>query len=129
MSPRTTILAAALLAALAVGLGAGAAHALHDTLDQRDQLANWNTAVRYQMWHALALLVLGFARETRPGLRFACAALLVGSVLFSGSIYCLAFGVLRPVMGPLTPLGGVTMLAGWISVASWALRRGPTQAA
>ena len=122
MSPRQTLAAGALWAALAVLLGAFAAHALQDTLLERVQLANWHTAVRYQMWHALALCLVGVLRERHGGLRFATWAFLVGSLCFSGSIYCLAFDLLRPLMIPLTPLGGTLLIAGWISLASWALR-------
>ena len=129
MNPRTSLLFATLLAATAVALGAFAAHALHDTLVARGQLANWHTAVRYQMWHALALLALGLAPSSLQLPRFPALAFLLGSVLFSGSIYCLAFGVLRPVMIPLTPLGGTLLLAGWLALALWAWRTSRTDAA
>ena len=114
--------AGALLAALAVALGAFAAHTLKDTLLERGQLENWRTAVRYQMWHALALCLCSVLAERRGGLRFSSWAFLCGSVLFAGSIYCLAFDVLRPAMIPLTPLGGTLLLAGWVGVARFAWR-------
>jgi len=122
MSPRTTLAVGALQAGLAVVLGAFAAHALKDSLVQRDQLANWQTAVRYQMWHALATCLVAVLREKRAGLAFASWAFPLGSLLFSGSLYCLAFDVLRPVMGPITPIGGAFLIASWVSVAVWAWR-------
>lgn len=122
MSPRTTLFVAAVQAGLAVVLGAFAAHALADTLAERGQTANWETAVRYQMWHALALIAVALLRERAEGLRFASWAFPAGSLLFSGSIYCLAFDVARPVMIPLTPLGGTLLIAGWVSIALWARR-------
>jgi len=122
MSPRLTLALGALLAGVAVVLGAFAAHALKDTLVEHGQLDTWHTAVRYQMWHALALCLVGVLREREGGLRFTAWAFLIGSLLFSGSLYCLAFDVLRPVMGPLTPLGGALMIAGWVTLAVSRLR-------
>ncbi len=125
MSPRICIALGALSAGIGVALGAFAAHALHDRLESAGQLANWETAVRYQVWHALALVLVGILRERRGGLGFSAWAFAAGTLLFSGSIYCLALGVLRSVMGPVTPLGGALLLAGWLALAWSAFRRPP----
>jgi uncharacterized membrane protein YgdD (TMEM256/DUF423 family) len=122
MSPRTCVALGSLLGATGVALGAFGAHALHERLEAAGQLANWQTAVSYQLWHAPALVLVGILRERHGGFVWSARAFLAGSLCFSGSIYCLAFGVLRPVMVPLTPLGGVLLLAGWLALASHALR-------
>ncbi len=123
MSPRLTLAVAALQAGLAVVLGAFAAHALNDRLVEAGQLDTWRTAVRYQMWHALALLLVGLLRQHASGLGFTSWMFPLGSLLFSGSIYALAFGVAPSVMGPITPLGGTLLIAGWVGLFVWALRR------
>ena len=105
-----------MLAALAVVLGAFGAHALEEALTERDQLANWDTAVRYQMWHALALVLFGLLREHRALPRFIGWGFLAGAVLFSGSIYALCFRFLPGLMGPATPLGGALMIGAWIAL-------------
>ena len=117
MTARSCLAIGAVWAAIGVSLGAFGAHALKERLEAADQLANWHTAVRYQVWHALALILIGVLRERRAGLVFPSWGFLVGSLLFSGSIYCLALGVMRPVMGPITPLGGALLISAWLSFA------------
>ncbi|MCE9616574.1 MAG: DUF423 domain-containing protein [Lentisphaerae bacterium] len=128
MSARAIICIAAILGGLAVITGAFGAHALKERLDPA-ALVSFETAVRYQFYHALVLLVVGLWLHVAPvpGLRPAAACLLAGSVLFSGSIYLLStrtllpFGSLR-FLGPVTPLGGLLFIAGWIQLALAALR-------
>lgn len=122
MQPRQWIAIGALWAGLGVVLGAFGAHSLHERLDAADQLANWHTAVRYQVWHALALIAYGLYRERRRATPFIGWAFLVGSFLFSGSIYGLTQDVFRSVLGPITPLGGVFLICGWVTFAVSALR-------
>ena len=122
---------AAGLGALAVALGAFGAHALKERLVSAD-LAIFETAVRYQFYHALALLmVLPVKRWTASsdastGSRWADRAgwaFLVGIALFSGSLYLLvATGVCK--LGIITPFGGAAFIAGWLllAVASWRQR-------
>lgn len=114
-APATTGLnataAGALLAALAVALGAFGAHALKTRLEPA-LLANFETGARYQMYAALALLVLG----TRPGQRRAPGLLLAGAVIFSGSLYVLALSGQR-WLGAVTPVGGVLLIAGFVLAA------------
>ncbi|WP_034383267.1 DUF423 domain-containing protein [Deinococcus sp. YIM 77859] len=103
--------AGALLAALGVALGAFGAHALKGRLDPA-MLANFETGVRYQMYAALALLVLG----THPAQRRAPLLLLGGSLIFSGTLYVLALGGAR-WWGAVTPVGGLLLIAGFVTAA------------
>lgn len=115
------MLLGAVLAALAVAAGAFGAHALRARVDAA-ALATFETAARYQMYHALALLVVGGLAERRDGPWLGRAAVLfvVGVLLFSGSLYALVlFGL--PMLGAVTPLGGVAFLAGWGCLARAAL--------
>jgi uncharacterized membrane protein YgdD (TMEM256/DUF423 family) len=115
--------AAALLAALAVLLGAFGAHALKQRLAP-DALAIWQTAVQYQMWHALGLLGLVLIQlhgTQSPWLRAAAGLLLGGVALFCGSLYALALGAPRG-LGILTPFGGTAFVAAWICIGVAALR-------
>jgi uncharacterized membrane protein YgdD (TMEM256/DUF423 family) len=100
---------AAVLCFLAVALGAFGAHGLRSTLEAHGMLDAWNKAVFYQFIHAIALLVLALHGAINRG---ACLLLLMGILLFSGSLYLLALTNLR-WLGPVTPLGGLCFLAGW----------------
>ena len=104
---------AAVLCFVAVALGAFGAHGLRSTLESRGMLDVWNKAVFYQFIHAIALLVLALYGTINRG---ACLLLLIGVVLFSGSLYLLALTNLR-WLGPVTPLGGLCFLAGWAWLA------------
>lgn len=115
-TPSPTV-AGALLAALGVALGAFGAHALQDGLEPA-RLANFETGVRYQMYAALALLVLG----TQPAQRRAPALLLAGAVVFSGTLYVLALTGQR-WLGAVTPVGGALLIAGFV-LAALDARRG-----
>ena len=117
------------LGGLSAAIQLGAAGWSVTLLEAADQLENWRTAVRYQVWHGLALVLVALAwrvpaKPVAEGQSFALPAwaFLIGALLFSGSIYCLALGVLRAVMGPLTPLGGLLLLVGWASFA-WRMVR------
>jgi uncharacterized membrane protein YgdD (TMEM256/DUF423 family) len=117
---RAVLAAGAVLAGLAVALGAFGAHALRSTLSP-EALGWWQTAVQYQMWHGLALVALG-ASGSSP--RWPPRLLGGGAVLFSATLYALALGGPR-WLGAVTPLGGLLMLAGWASLAAAALERRP----
>ena len=122
MTPRLAIVAASLLMALAVALGAFGAHALK-TRVASDMLAIWQTGVAYHAWHALGLLLLGLLMLHAPGsaaLRYAAWLFITGIVLFAGSLYLLALGAPRWI-GAITPFGGVAFIAGWIATAIGAL--------
>lgn len=115
--------AGATLMLLGVMLGAFGAHVLQDQLTPR-RLASFQTGVQYQFLHALGLLAVGLlAQLTRPtrSLRVAASLMLVGVLLFSGSIYAMTFGAPR-WLGAVAPLGGLSMMAAWAAVATHAWR-------
>ena len=119
MNGRGMIAAGALLAGLGVALGAFGAHALRDRLGQTES-GWWQTALSYQMWHALALLAIGLAGERR--LALPAWLLGLGAAIFSGTLYLMALTGLR-WLGAVTPIGGLLMIAGWVSLAAIALRK------
>ena len=120
---RWITLAAALAGLSGIGLGAFGAHALRETLASRGTLPAWQTAVLYQLVHAVALLALAGWRDTHGGPPASVALCwLAGIVLFSGSLYGLALGG-PAFLGPVTPVGGLAFLAGWALVARHAFRR------
>ena len=116
-----------LSAGLAVALGAFGAHALKARLAP-GLLAVFETGVRYQMTHALALLVVAWASTRWPGRTVTVAGWLfaLGTLLFSGSLYVLALTGMR-WLGAVTPLGGVAWLVGWLCLAcaAWWVRDEP----
>lgn len=116
---RWLALAAALLGFAGVAAGAFGAHGLGSRLGA-EQLAWWETAVRYQLVHALAMLAaVIISRQGAGAPALAAAALFaIGCVIFSGTLYAMALGGPR-VLGAVTPIGGAAMLAGWL-VLSWA---------
>lgn len=117
MSARLTLLSAALLGALAVVLGAFAAHGLRDQLTAR-MLDVFQTGVTYQFYHVLALFGVGLLlqHQNRPLLRLSAALFLTGMLFFCGSLYLLvATGV--HYLGIITPIGGVLLIAGWLTLA------------
>jgi uncharacterized membrane protein YgdD (TMEM256/DUF423 family) len=106
---------AALLGVIGVALGAFGAHGLRDRLAP-EQLAAWQTAVHYQLLHAVVVLALGlYAGATGRSLGASPWLFSAGVLLFSGSIYALVLGSWR-WLGPVTPLGGLALIAGWISL-------------
>ena len=111
-------------AGLAVAFGAFGAHVLKVRLTP-ELLAVFETGVRYQMTHALALLVVAWAATRWPGRAVAVAGWLfaLGTLLFSGSLYVLALTGIR-WLGAITPLGGGAWLAGWLCLAcaAWSVR-------
>lgn len=116
--------AAAVSGFLSVAMGAFGAHGLKNVLEEK-YLAIYQTGVQYQFLHAfaLALVALLLARAEAPLVRNAGWAFLAGSVIFSGSLYALAFTKIG-VLGAITPIGGVSFLAGWALLAVFALRGG-----
>ena len=110
-------LAGSLSAFLAVAAGAFGAHALRARLSP-ELLATFETGARYQMYHALALLVVAWAVTRWPGapVRAAGWLFIAGTVLFSGSLYLLALTGAR-WLGAVTPIGGLLFLGGWLALA------------
>ena len=106
---------------VAVAAGAFGAHSLRDRL-AADLLAVFETGVRYQIYHALALLLTAWAVTRWPGTLTVAAGWLfvAGTLIFSGSLYALGLSGVR-WLGAITPLGGVAFLAGWLclALAAW----------
>jgi len=123
MDARKTLAVAGALIALATVLGAFGAHALKAHLSQ-DKLAVYETAVRYHFIHALGLLAIGILLRSVDValLRWSANLVLVGIILFSGSLYLLTFGAPR-LVGVVTPLGGLALIAGWVLFATTMLRQ------
>jgi uncharacterized membrane protein YgdD (TMEM256/DUF423 family) len=119
MSSKFWIAAGAVLAAVAVTAGAVGTHVLKETLElPESDLETYDIAVRYQMYHALALLLVGSlaARQPSRWLSAAAALFLLGIVLFSGGLYAwLASGVTMFVQ--VVPLGGFAWIVGWLVLA------------
>ena len=107
---------------IAVALGAFAAHGLKARLGA-ELLAAFETGVRYQMFHALALLAVAWACTRWPGALVQASGWLfvAGTVLFSGSLYALALSGVRG-LGIVTPFGGLAFLAGWLCLVWTAIR-------
>lgn len=119
------IIAGAVNAALAVALGAFGAHALKERLSER-YLAIWETAVQYQMFHALGLIAIGMLLSTSllgpsTALNWAGYLLLAGIIIFSGSLYALSLSGIG-ILGAITPIGGVAFIVGWIMLIVAAVR-------
>jgi uncharacterized membrane protein YgdD (TMEM256/DUF423 family) len=124
----------AIIGAIGVALGAFGAHGLQDFLEQQgysgDDLTRrldiFETAIRYQMFHTLALVLVGLAleRKATPWWRFAAWAFLIGIVLFSGLLKVLVFaGPSWNWLGAVVPLGGVSMIVGWLALAIGGIRK------
>lgn len=111
-----------LSAALGVAFGAFGAHALKARLPVED-LAIYETAVRYQMYHALGLLAVGFvASKIDSGIIKSSGWLLIfGSLIFSGTLYTLVLTGIR-VLGAVTPIGGLALIVAWILLAIGVLK-------
>jgi uncharacterized membrane protein YgdD (TMEM256/DUF423 family) len=109
----------AFLGFLGVAAGAFGTHGLRDRLSP-DMLTIFETGVRYQMYHALALLAVGWLADRSPSLSVILAGWLfiAGTVVFSGTLYVLSMTGVRG-WGAVTPLGGLALLAGWVCLA-WA---------
>jgi len=110
---------ASIFGGLSVGTGAFASHALKDKLSER-ALEIFETAARYQMYHALALLLVALlinqTESSQPSLVIAGWAFIIGIVIFSGSLYALSLTDIK-VLGAITPLGGLAFIIGWGALA------------
>jgi uncharacterized membrane protein YgdD (TMEM256/DUF423 family) len=117
MSQKGILVAGALLGALGVMIGAFGAHSLAAILESHDRVDTFETAVKYHMYHALALLLTGvllFHIPARP-LRLAGLFFSIGILIFAGSLYVLCLTNIT-WLGAITPIGGLFMIAGWLSL-------------
>lgn len=118
MKKETTVLWGAVMGGVAVAIGAFGAHALKPFLAAAGRQDTFELAVRYQFYHALALLVTGLAMHQMESkkLQYSSLCFLFGILFFSGSLYTLCFTGLG-VLGAVTPLGGVFFISGWVLLA------------
>ncbi|NJR66279.1 MAG: DUF423 domain-containing protein [Leptolyngbyaceae cyanobacterium CRU_2_3] len=123
---RVLLFIAAILGGTSVAAGAFASHALKEKLPERS-LEIFETAARYQMYHALALLLvvllLSRAEAAASLLTATGIAFIVGVILFSGSLYALSLSGIK-ILGAVTPLGGLAFLVGWgcLAIAAWGFK-------
>jgi len=112
---RRLVILGGLFGLLGVGMGAFGAHALADTLKANGRQSVYDTAVQYQLIHALAILFVSSAIRRWPGALTRAAGILfiIGTVFFSGSLYVLAIFNLS-IMGAVAPIGGTALILGWL---------------
>ncbi len=115
---QTFIILGAINGFLAVALGAFGAHGLEGKISAK-MIETWQTGVTYQMFHAGGLFVVAFLADKLGGnamLNWSGWLMLIGIILFSGSLYVLSTSGIK-VLGAITPFGGVAFLAGWVLLA------------
>ncbi|MBC8353362.1 MAG: DUF423 domain-containing protein [Planctomycetes bacterium] len=134
MRDRHILLAGSVLGGLGVALGAFGAHWLEGAVEQWDlapdeqlkRLATWEVAVRYQMYHALALIAVGLlaTRTHSSHLVWVAKLFIAGVTIFSGCLYVLVLTGIK-VLGAIVPIGGTCMIVGWIllAVSAWRARQ------
>ena len=120
---RLTLQIGLILLALSVALGAFGAHGLESMVTEK-RIETWNTAVRYQAWMSLLLVIFGAARLQCA--RFVIPLIGLGILIFSGSLYALVLFDLG-ALGAITPIGGVLIIVGLVS-AAWTVRMHPPSA-
>lgn len=114
----TAIIIATIFGFLGVALGAFGAHALKDKFKEPKYAKNWETAVQYQFTHTFAIALTGILIESlgsSASLVWAMWLFTAGTLIFSGSLYVLSITGIKK-LGAITPIGGVLMLAGWVSL-------------
>jgi len=121
MTPKLLITLGAILAGIGVAAGAFGAHGLAGVLSP-DRLRVYETAVRYQLIHTLAMMIAGVLAATTPAVHVMVAGylFLAGIILFSGSLYLLVLTD-TPWLGAVTPIGGVAWIVGWgfLALGAW----------
>ncbi len=128
MKSQNLLIAGGILGAFAVIMGAMGAHAL-EKLISSDALESFLTGARYNMYHAIVLLaVASNSKHIHPKwFKFSTYAFIIGTILFSGSIYLLSTRSITgitasSILGPITPIGGLVLISGWISVVIGAIK-------
>ena len=128
MIARLAILAGAVLGAVSVAAGAFGAHGLKAFLEAAGQSANWETAFRYSLVHAVAIVATGLvaalpqAAGSRGSLTAAVVCFILGTLIFSGCLAALCLTGVK-ILGAIVPIGGALLIVGWVilAVAGWRL--------
>jgi len=117
------LIIAAIYGALAVGLGAFGAHAFKNMLETSHRAETYETAVKYHFWHTLALIAVALLIEkfNTNYLQISGWAFIIGIAIFSGSLYALCFTGINK-LGAITPIGGLSLILGWIMLAIAVIR-------
>lgn len=112
---KTFLIFGAILGLLGVMVGAFGAHALKETLEKAENMATYETAVKYQFYHALALVLTGILFKEFPNqwTNYAGYSFFVGSIIFSGSLYLICFTGIK-TFGAVAPIGGSLLILGWL---------------
>ena len=122
MKSKTILQTGAIICGLTVMIGAFGAHALKATLEANDRVSPFETGVLYQMFHGLGIIALGLISTLKKistkWITRAFWCFLLGVVLFSGSLYGLAIWPQLAWLGPVTPVGGVLFVVGWVAIIS-----------
>lgn len=119
MNGKNILVLAGISGALAVGLGAFGAHGLEPLLIKNGRLDTFETAVSYHFYHVIALFGIGLLSMIKPEwkfLRFSAWCMILGILIFSGSLYVLSLSGIT-WLGAITPLGGVGFILGWMGLA------------
>lgn len=126
MNQRRALLSGVVFGGLSVVLGAFGAHALRPILEAHGRADTFELAVRYQFYHAFALIFAGVLMNTFPSrhLHRAAVCFAVGILIFSGSLYVLSLSGIR-MLGAITPIGGVLFIAGWVLLYLGINAKGP----
>ncbi|MCP3739838.1 DUF423 domain-containing protein [Rossellomorea sp. BNER] len=117
------IIIGAISAFLSVGFGAFGAHALEGKISQK-YIEIWNTGVLYQMFHSIGIIIVGILLgnvSASSVLSWSGWLMLIGIILFSGSLYVLSLSGIK-VLGAITPLGGVSFLVAWVLIVVFAVK-------
>lgn len=124
------LVAAAIFGGLAVAVGAFGAHGLESVTKDEKILHGFQTGVQYQMYHAFALLAVAVLYDKLPvdWMKWSGIFFIAGIILFSGSLYLLTFLKIQEsnaarFVGPITPIGGVSFIVGWICLVLGALKK------
>lgn len=118
MTGKQIIQSAAIFGAIAVGIGAFGAHGLKAILEETGRIETFETAVKYHFYHTLGLFFLGILALVKPewkGLSFSAICMMIGILIFSGSLYILSLTGIT-WLGAITPLGGVAFILGWLGI-------------
>ncbi len=118
MTGQQIIQSAAIFGAIAVGIGAFGAHGLKAILEETGRIETFETAVKYHFYHSLALFLIGILAFVKPdwkGYSFSAISMMIGILIFSGSLYILSLTGIT-WLGAITPLGGVAFILGWLGI-------------